>query len=182
VEASQKTALEKTMRFSTSVRKSRPIGLGFGLAIAFAILVGLVNAAPMAAQLQVCNHTKEDITAAFSIAGNGQVGNTMGAGADQIATKGFYKVAPGACSLLNAGSLMFDITYLFAWEDKNPKVGWTGIWQRCVPDDSKINFTYQNQKGKPPCGKGQLQVGFFQVDDGSQPFFTATLNEPTPAR
>jgi uncharacterized membrane protein len=164
------------MHFPASVWKARSFGLVLGLQMALAVFVGLVNPAPAAAQLTVCNNTRGDVTVAFSKTWDSTV---PGLPAVQTMINGFYQIAGGQCRIVEANPLLVYNTYLLAWEDNNPKVRWNGQFQRCVPKDSRTWFEYHNEKAHPPCGAGQRQEGVFWVTNGYQTRFTQTLDEPS---
>jgi len=162
------------MHLPAGIWKSPPFKIGLALQIVFAIFILLANPASAAAQFEICNDTKQQVTFAWSSTWADEDTHAV-----QTMVTGYSTLASDACAVVSPTSILNYHVYLFAWETNHPKRSWTGPNLRCGPSFAKVNFRYVNRQASPPCGAGQMQLGMFQCADGSQTNFTETLTEST---
>ena len=126
-----------------------------------------VSASPASAALQVCNRTSYVLySASATVIGN------------NIASKGWTRIAPGACQTLFPGDLISPTYYLYARTSQahsGPTRAWGGDRPICVED---VNFTSRDSAAVLACQSDSFfTLPFASIDTHHMKSWTATLSE-----
>ncbi len=124
--------------------------------------------APAAAALKLCNQTSYILETATGIER-----------AEEVITKGWTRLIPGACKTVLAGDLRQQTSFVYAQSARaydGPRRAWGGLHWLCARTG---NFRTVEPSGNPSCTNGQ-RLPFFQISAPGQENWTQIFAQ-TPA-
>ena len=124
--------------------------------------------APAAAALKLCNQTSYILEIATGVAR-----------AEEIITKGWTRLIPGACKIVLASDLRQQTSFVYAQNARaydGPRRAWGGLHWLCARTGS---FRVVEPNGDTSCANGQ-RLPFFQISAPGQQNWTQTFGQ-TPA-